>query len=46
MRKRRLHIDTTRFQRFTRPGHAVTGARNKSHVGKAFHHPATELMPV
>lgn len=25
-----LHIDTKRFQRFTRPGHAVTGRRDRS----------------
>jgi transposase InsO family protein len=29
-----LHIDTKRFVRFTRPGHAVTGERYRSHAEK------------
>jgi transposase InsO family protein len=29
-----LHMDTKRFQRFTRPGHAVTGVRERSGADK------------
>jgi hypothetical protein len=31
---RLLHVDTKRFQRFTRQGHAVTGDRHRSSVEK------------
>lgn len=29
-----LHMDTKRYARFSRPGHAVTGVRDKTHVEK------------
>jgi hypothetical protein len=33
---RLLHVDTKRFQRFTRQGHAVTGDRHDDHSRLAY----------